>query len=205
MCGYALFALGRAGRKDEGLPFLQEAERLLPLLETDVAVGLLADWGTFYAAIGDYQRGEEYYLRALDLVRQHPDIPGFALREVRVLANVSVLRWELHGDALGAAQLTRSLIENPAVQDGDRAVLRQNYAMNLIHSGQLQVAVVALKEALETTAKHGFARVAIAAQLAYFHRDVGAFPALLAKARHWESRQLPDRVSAAGTSPRAVI
>lgn len=196
LCGYALFALGRAGREAEGLPFVDEAERLLPRLNTTSASGLLVDWGTFYSATGDYHRGEEYYLRALERIRSDPDAPGFALRESRVLANISVLRWELHGDSLGAARLTRSLIKNPVVSNRDRGVLLQNYAMLLIHTGDVQEAIEALEEAYEAAPKYGFARVAIAAQLAYFKRNVNAFPQLLADARHWESRELPDRVSA---------
>lgn len=194
LLGVALFTLAAAKRFEEAEPFERAALELAPSLPHDAAARLLHNLGPVSYFRGDLAAAEARFRQALAAYGRAEQTPQLRSAAARTAANLQLMLWELHGDvdSMLAAQL--ELAQAPDLDDGTLFIVHQNLSVTHAYLGDETAAAAALRRVANRA--QGDNAVMVRAMLAYFERDVAAFPAILAAARRWESLELAERVSA---------
>ncbi len=194
LAGTAIYALGAARRFDEVAAFTSAAAALLPdLAPTDAAL-LLQKLGALSFVTGDFAESERLFRASLAASKQAPPSIERTLAETKVRGNLYLIAWELHGNSEEPLAGQRELAANPDLDDTAYVTLHQNLAVSYALAGADEEAVAALRKA--TTRANAYAQLMIRGMLAYFERDLEAFPAIIAATRRWEAFELCERTSA---------
>lgn len=194
LAGTAIYALGAARRFDQVAAFTSAATDMLPdLAPTDAAL-LLQKLGALSFVTGDFSETERLFRASLAASTNAPPSVERTLAETKVRANLYLLAWELHGNSEETLAGQRELAANPDLDDAAFVTLHQNLAVSYALAGYEDQAIAALRKAAARA--NAYAQLMIKGMLAYFERDLDAFPAIIAGTRRWEAFELCERSSA---------
>lgn len=198
--GIALTALGHLvfylvepmlkGPGDEAWRYLERGLALLPQVKEELAGRFLNDAARMYFEQDQPQQAEAMLLQALEYLP-----PGSPFR-VAALSNLSLLRFELHGDLLHWIRTLEEII--PQLTGG----LRNNLPGNLRDLGRLYLLLgeqEKARRAFEQAARlpaHPLASLEAQIFLAYLAQDTSALSQLATRAELWESDYLAGRAQA---------
>lgn len=194
LIGAALFTLAGAKRFEQAEPFLEAADALLSSLAPVTLGTLLQSLGTFEFIRGEYAAAERQYLASLAAFAEAQPSAAVRQAEVRTLTNLGTLAWEVHGNIDGMVHNRQELLRRADLDEAATVLLHQALAVSYAYAGDEAAAAAAVRK----VAAHarGSINLMLTSMLAYFERDIAAFPSILAAARRWETFELAERVSA---------
>src|SRR5690606_14943949 len=137
---------------------------------------------------GDFSETERLFRASLAASTNAPPSVERTLAETKVRANLYLLAWELHGNSEETLAGQRELAANPDLDDAAFVTLHQNLAVSCALAGYEDQAIAALRKAAARA--NAYAQLMIKGMLAYFERDLDAFPAIIAGTRRWEAFEL---------------
>lgn len=189
-----VYALSAAKRFEQCAPYAQRLRAMLPHEDPTVMGRAQAHLAHLAYMQGDYAQADATLKELLSTYARLEPGPQRQLLETKARISTYTLAWEIHGALEEQRFGLLDMLEKGGLDQTANLTVRQNSAVNLTLTWELEAASRLLREALKYAAPYH--RLIIEAMLAFTESAPERFPALLSAARRWEQLELSERVSA---------